>query len=206
MHDFVSVIRLHAMMSRPLRCGRFLLVLIGLIATFSCQLSSAKDAYLRQWPDGIPTPAFNLVGLDGKQWDLQSLRGKVVVLNFWASWCGPCVDELPFLNDLATGSEAAAGKLIVLGVNFKESAPAIQRFLSQHAFRYPIVVDKTGDHFKKWTNGVMPTTILIDRDGRPRWRVVGELNPADVDFRHALDRMLAEPRLQNAQWLESVAK
>ncbi|HTJ86512.1 MAG TPA: TlpA disulfide reductase family protein, partial [Terriglobales bacterium] len=99
MRDFVSVITSNAMMSRPLCCSRFLLGLIVLIAVLSCQASSAREVYLRQWPDDIPTPTFNLIDLDGKQWNLQNLRGKVVVLNFWASWCAPCVDELPFLND-----------------------------------------------------------------------------------------------------------
>lgn len=192
------------MMSRPICCGRFLSGVIVLLAVLSCQPSSARETYLRKWPDDIPTPTFNLIDLDGKQWNLQNLRGKVVVLNFWASWCAPCVDELPFLNDLASGSEAAKGQLVILGVNFKESTPAIQRFLSAHSFRYPIVVDKTGEHFKKWTNGVMPTTILIGRDGRPRWRVVGELNPADESFKQALEKMLEEPRQRNTRQPESV--
>lgn len=184
-------------MSRPLWSCRFLPALVLLMATLSCQLSSAKEVYLRQWPDNIPTPAFNLIDLDGKQWTIQNLRGKVVVLNFWASWCAPCIDELPFLNDLASSSEAEKGKLIILGVNFKESTPAIQRFLNEHSFRYPIVVDKTGDHFKKWTDGIMPTTVLIGQDGRPRWRVVGELDPSDVSFKQVLERMLEEPRQWN---------
>jgi thiol-disulfide isomerase/thioredoxin len=192
------------MMSRPICCGRFLSGVIVLLAVLSCQPSSAGETYLRKWPDDIPTPTFNLIDLDGKQWNLQNLRGKVVVLNFWASWCAPCVDELPFLNDLASGSEAAKGQLVILGVNFKESTPAIQRFLNAHSFRYPIVVDKTGEHFKNWTNGVMPTTILIGRDGRPRWRVVGELNPADESFKQALEKMLEEPRQRNTRQPESV--
>jgi thiol-disulfide isomerase/thioredoxin len=194
------------MMSRPFWNCRFLLALMLLTATLSCQLSSATEIYLRQWPENLPAPTFNLIDRDGKQWNIQSLRGKVVVLNFWASWCAPCVDELPFLNDLAAGSEAENGKLVVLGVNFKESTPAIQRFLSEHSFRYPIVVDKTGEHFKKWTNGVMPTTILIDQNGRPRWRVVGELNPSDDSFKQVLERMLEEPRQRNTRQVVGAAK
>jgi thiol-disulfide isomerase/thioredoxin len=179
---------------------------IVLLAVLWCQPSSAREAYLRKWPDGVPTPALDLTGLDGKQWNLRGLRGKVVVLNFWASWCAPCVDELPILNELASDSQAAKGELLVLGVNYRESAPAIQRFLNEHSFRYPIVVDKTGDHFKKWTDGVMPTTILIGRDGRPRWRVVGELNPADRSFKQALGKLLEEAQPRNARQHESLVK
>lgn len=182
-----------AMLSRPLWSCRFLLALMVLTGSLSGKPASAGDASLRQWPAGTPAPALKLNDLDGKPWDIRELRGKVVVLNFWASWCPPCVDELPFLNALA-GNDAAKENLVVLGINFKGSAPAIQRFLNEHSFRYPILVDKTGEHFKRWTTGVMPTTILIDRNGRPRWRIVGELNPADVGFRQALEKMLQEPQ------------
>jgi thiol-disulfide isomerase/thioredoxin len=177
-----------------------------LLAALWCQPSSAEDMHLRKWPNGVPTPAFELTGLDGTQWNLQNLRGKVVVLNFWASWCAPCVDELPLLNELASDSRAVKGELLVLGVNYRESAPAIQRFLNEHSVRYPIAVDKTGDHFRKWTDGVMPTTILIGRDGRARWRVVGELNPADRSFRQALEKLLEEARWRSAREPEGLAK
>jgi cytochrome c biogenesis protein CcmG/thiol:disulfide interchange protein DsbE len=142
----------------------------------------------RPWPDRLPVPQLKLVDLHGKEWTLESLRGKVVVLNFWASWCAPCVDELPILNDLA--GSAGADELVVLGVNYKESADSVNRFAQAHPFRYPILRDRSGEAFKAWTSGVMPTTVLIDRGGRARWRVVGELAPDDPRFRKALDKML----------------
>jgi thiol-disulfide isomerase/thioredoxin len=150
---------------------------------------SAWDIILRKWPEKSATPALKLTSTDGREWDLQQLRGKVVVLNYWASWCGPCVDELPLLNRLA---EKNPDKLAVLGVNYKESRSAIERFSAAHPIRYPILMDKTGEHFKTWSNGVMPTTVLIDRNGRARWRIVGELDESDPRFRQALDKLLTE--------------
>ncbi|WP_019140083.1 TlpA family protein disulfide reductase [Noviherbaspirillum massiliense] len=182
-----------AILPKPLRAFRFLIASILLIAGFASPAASAKEFFLRPWPDALPTPSLQLNDLEGRQWDLQDLRGKIVVLNFWATWCEPCVEELPLLNDWAS-SEAARGRLVILGVNVKESKPTIQRFLNTYRFRYPVLIDRTGEFFKKWTNGVIPTTVLIDRDGRARWRVVGELDPADPGFKQALEKMLEEPR------------
>ncbi|MDB5934129.1 MAG: TlpA family protein disulfide reductase [Massilia sp.] len=143
----------------------------------------------RTWPDKVATPPLVLVGMDGSSMDLHSLRGKVVILNFWASWCGPCVDELPVMNDLAD-NEGTGGKVVVIGVNYKESAPTIGKFSAEHPFRFPIFRDLSGTALKPWTGGVLPATILIDRTGRARWRVIGEFDKNDGAFQKALNRAL----------------
>jgi thiol-disulfide isomerase/thioredoxin len=162
-----------------------------LTAALASPLAQSADDALRRWPAAAPTPALNLTDLDGKEWNAASLRGKIVVLNFWASWCAPCIEELPVLNDLAAG-EAARGKLVVLGVNYKEAAPTIRRFAEEHKFDYPILQDKSGEHFKKWTGGVLPTTVLIDANGRPRWILVGQLDRTNNRFRQTLRNMLQQ--------------
>ena len=158
------------------------------LAAVASTPSQAAEMLFRPWPEQLPVPQLKLADLTGKEWTLESLRGKVVVLNFWASWCGPCIDELPLLNQLARS--AAADDLVVLGVNYKESADAIARFAHDYPFQFPVLRDKSGESFKAWTSGVMPTTVLIDRSGRARWRVVGEIAPDDPRFRRALDKML----------------
>jgi thiol-disulfide isomerase/thioredoxin len=152
---------------------------------------AADGMLLRPWPSKAAAPRFSLTDLQGKQWNLADLRGKVVVLNFWASWCGPCVEELPILNALA---QDAGDGLVVLGVNYKEPSWNIERFTREHQFHYPVLLDKSGDHFKRWTSGVMPTTVLIGRDGKPRWRATGALSPSDPRFRTELDKLLAEQK------------
>lgn len=149
----------------------------------------AREIVLRAWPARTATPQLTLRSLDGRTWDLAALKGKVVLLNFWATWCGPCVDEVPVLNKLAQ-DPALKDRLVVLGVNFKESDSTIQRFATQHQMAYPLAQDLTGEHFKRWSNGVMPTTVLIGADGRARWRVIGELDDTDTGFRKALDALL----------------
>jgi thiol-disulfide isomerase/thioredoxin len=169
-------------------CGRLLLP-AALLAAGVPSIGQAKEQPLRAWTG--KTPALRLTDIEGKDWNLSSLHGKVVVLNFWAAWCGPCVEELPVFNELAS-TEATRGKVIVIGVNYKESADTIGRFMQQHAFAYPVLRDKTGDAFKQWTSGVMPTTILIDQAGRARWRVVGELDAGAPALRRAIDDLLRQ--------------
>jgi thiol-disulfide isomerase/thioredoxin len=173
-------------------CSRFFaFILVFMAAAMVSPELPAKETYLRQWPRGVAAPPLKLSGLDGREWDAKGLRGKVVVLNFWATWCGPCIDELAYLNELA-GSEFTKGKPVILGVNFKESTSKVQAFAGEHKFDYPILMDKSGEHFNKWADGVLPTTVLIDRHGRPRWRIVGELNRTDTSLKKAIETLLQE--------------
>jgi thiol-disulfide isomerase/thioredoxin len=151
----------------------------------------AADASLRPWPARQATPPLRLDDADGRAWDLAAQRGKVVVVNFWAAWCGPCVEELPVLG--ALGNDVATrGKVAVVGVNFKESADTIARFTASHPLPYPVLRDRDGAAFKAWTLGVMPTTVLVDRNGRARWRSVGQIDPDDTRLRAAIAALLAE--------------
>lgn len=166
--------------------------LAALLAAGLCAAASvpaaASDAVLHPWPAGQATPALALADLDGGAWQLDSLRGKVVVVNFWAGWCAPCVAELPVLADLARRVGVA-----VVGVNYKEGLPAIRTFTAGHPIPYPVVRDRDGAAFKLWSPGVMPTTILVDRQGRARWRTVGEIPPGDTRLAQAIETLLAEP-------------
>jgi thiol-disulfide isomerase/thioredoxin len=147
------------------------------------------DAILKPWPAATPTPALRLNDLQGKEWQLDQLRGKVVVVNFWATWCGPCVDELPVLNALARQDPA---RVAVVGVNYKEALASIEQFSAAHPFAYPLLRDRSGDMFRQWTAGVMPTTIVVDRQGRARWRSAGEIRAGDTRLKAAIDALLAE--------------
>jgi thiol-disulfide isomerase/thioredoxin len=182
-----------------------MLVMILLMAAFPGKSVLAKEVLLQRWPTDASVPALQLKDTEGKDWTLQGLRGKVVILNFWATWCAPCIDELPILNELAS-VENPKGKPVVLGVNFKESSATVQRFSDEHKFRYPILMDKSGEHFRKWTNGILPTTVLIDVHGRPRWRIVGELDRNDPGLKQVLEKMLDEQEARQASRAASKKK
>jgi thiol-disulfide isomerase/thioredoxin len=173
----------------PMKIRFFQHLLASAVCFAAAGVIAAPDAVLKPWPAKQATPALRLSSLDGKEWDLAQLRGKVVVVNFWASWCGPCVEELPVLNALARGNP---DQVAVVGVNYKEPLDSIERFSQAHPFAYPVLRDRSGEMFKQWTAGVMPTTILVDRQGRARWRSVGEIAAGDTRLKAAIDALVAE--------------
>ena len=154
---------------------------------------SAQPAHeVRIWPAGKPTPALSLVDLDERAWTLAGLRGRPVVLNFWATWCDPCRSEMPSLRRLADAGERDG--LAVLAVNYKEPRPAIRRFLEVNSLALPVLLDLDGQTTAAWTSRVFPTTVLIGRDGTPRCSVLGELDWSGAVARELLAPMLAGSR------------
>jgi thiol-disulfide isomerase/thioredoxin len=133
----------------------------------------ARAAYqVRPWTQ--PTPPLVLSDLHGKTWDLTALQGRAVLLNFWATWCDPCREEMPSLEALTDRHQADS--LAVLMVNYRESAHSIKRFLERMPLRMPVLLDSDGSAARAWTSRVFPTTVLIDRGGRARQQVVGAVD------------------------------
>lgn len=125
----------------------------------------AKDFEVSRWPAGEPVPAFQATDLSGKTWRLADLRGRAVLLNFWASWCPPCRAEMPSLQDMA--AFYGPGEIVVLTINFKESRGTAARFARASALDLPVLLDPHGDIARQWGVHVFPTTVLIDAAGRP---------------------------------------
>jgi thiol-disulfide isomerase/thioredoxin len=126
------------------------------------------------WPPGRPTPPLMLPVLDGPPWRLDAAGGEVVLLNFWAGWCEPCRAELPSLQRLA--ERHAAERLQVLAVNFREGQDTIRRFLAHTPMRLPVLLDADGAAAKAWGASILPTSVVVGRDGRAAFSVVGEVD------------------------------
>jgi thiol-disulfide isomerase/thioredoxin/dienelactone hydrolase len=124
--------------------------------------------------DGDPAaPALALVGLDGRTYDLARYRGRVVLVNFWASWCPPCVREMPSMQRL---EEKLRGKpFAILAVNTAESPQDVRAFLGRHHVSLPVMIDPDGRIIKRWKVFVFPTSFVIDAEGRIRLGVYGEV-------------------------------
>ena len=114
-----------------------------------------------------PAPDFTLRSNSGKNLKLSEFRGQVVLLNFWASWCGPCRQEMPALEKL----QKRYGKLgfTVLGVNVEEDSTQAKRMLREIRVSFPILYDTQNTASKLYQVSAMPTTVIIDRDGNMRY-------------------------------------
>jgi thiol-disulfide isomerase/thioredoxin len=170
------------------------LLQLSLAAAAAAALSDPARAehVVRPWPAGRVAPPLTLTDLDGRAWDLAALKGQPVLLNFWATWCGPCRAEMPSLELLAARHERAG--LVVLSVNYKEPVATIRRFLQTLPITLPILLDADGDAASVWTPRVFPTTVLIDRNGTPRSSVIGELDWMDSTARDLVEPLLVRGR------------
>jgi thiol-disulfide isomerase/thioredoxin len=137
-------------------------------------------------PEQISTPNFQ--DKLGQPVNLDSFKGKVVVLNFWATWCEPCRAEMPSMQKLA--DKFGPDKLVVLGVNYQEGEPRIRRFLTQNPVQFTILMDREGSATKAWITRVFPTSIIIGPDGRPRHLVVGEYDWASPAIDQLVTKLL----------------
>jgi thiol-disulfide isomerase/thioredoxin len=165
-------------------------LIYGCVSAAACVLpGSARAAEIRSWPARGPVPPLLATDLDGRSWTLAGLRGKAVVLNFWATWCEPCRAEMPALQHLAQahGNE----RLAVLALNFKEPAPRAERFARNTGLTLPVLLDPAGDVARAWSVRIFPTTILIAADGRPRWRVRGEFDWTGAEAARMVQSLLA---------------
>ena len=116
-------------------------------------------------------PNFTLPTADGQQVSLQQYRGKVVFLNFWATWCIPCREEMPALERLHQTYQSQ--DLAIVSIDLKESADQVKAFFQKHSLSFPALLDQDGTVFRDYLVAGMPTTYLIGRDGTLLARGVG---------------------------------
>jgi thiol-disulfide isomerase/thioredoxin len=158
-------------------------LILALAFSFSVLVSSAANAEWRTPAElGLPqtTPALQLNNLSGKQIDLANFKGKVVVVNFWASWCEPCREEFEELTQL---QESYGSKgLVVLAVNLAEMKPRVMQFLKGNGFSensIEILLDRNSITYKSWRARGLPTTFLVSRSGRIEGVWIGAIENVD---------------------------
>ncbi|MEW6764649.1 MAG: TlpA disulfide reductase family protein [Pseudomonadota bacterium] len=142
--------------------------------------------------EGPPRPpALTLIGVDGVAHDLAALRGRVVLVNFWASWCPPCVHEMPSMQTL--WSDWRADGLEVLAVNLGEDEAAMRAFAQRHRLGFPILLDPRRQAAKDWKVYAYPTSFILDRQGRIRLAVAGGIDWSEAEARARIRALLDEP-------------
>lgn len=126
------------------------------------QVASIAES-LQPYPDNTSAPALELHDMQGEKYRLHDLRGKVILLNFWASWCPPCVKEIPSLNRLQ--KMFPKNELLILSVDIGESKKQVEAFLTEVPADFPVLMDPDGNTVKQWKIIAFPTSFIIDKQG-----------------------------------------
>jgi peroxiredoxin len=116
---------------------------------------------------GGPAPSFTLAALTGQQAALSQYKGQVVMVNFWATWCGPCQQEMPLLDQMYKKYKPAGFTLI--GVNVDKEAPAVKELMARKPVSFPVLLDPANQVSKAYHVDEMPSSVLIDRKGEIRY-------------------------------------
>ena len=160
----------------------FRALLLGVLGPFSALAVSAE---LKEWSGG-PTPVFELTGLDGKHYRLDDFRGKVVLVNFWATWCDPCRDEMPSIERLE--QKLAGRPFVALAVNLDEPEARIRKYLSQARLNLTVLLDPGRKAANAWNARILPASFVVGPNGAMRYSVVGEI---DWTAKRTVERIVA---------------
>jgi thiol-disulfide isomerase/thioredoxin len=129
-------------------------------------------------------PEFSLKGMGDKEWDVESLSGKFWVVNFWATWCPPCIEEIPSMNKAWEVLEPAG--IGMLAINAGEGRTAVEEFLGKISIDFPILLGDM-DSLPNWSARALPTTLVIDKSGKVVFEALG---PREWDDPELLKRII----------------
>ena len=140
--------------------------------------------------EGKVAPAFKLTDLDGKQVSSADIKGSVAVLDFWATWCGPCRESLPHIAEIYDQMKGAGLK--VYAVNVQEEKEDVQKFVQQTKLTVPVLLDGEGKATEAYLAHGIPETVLIGRDGKIRKVIIGYSPEAATELAAAVQKALHE--------------
>jgi len=157
----------------------------GLLAAV---LALATSSALPVVAPTTPAPDFTLRAMDGPNMRLQEQRGRVVMINFWATWCGPCRQEMPHLNRLYEKYRASG--FVLLGVNVDDDTRNAAEVAAKLGVKFPVLWDTDKKVSRLYDLATMPSTVLIDRDGKVRYVHRGYLNGYEDTYEKQVREML----------------
>ncbi len=158
-------------------CLSIYLLLVGVTVSHAAELSGKA-------------PDFTLKSMNGKNLKLSEFRGQVVMLNFWASWCAPCRQEMPLLEDLYKKYKPLGFTL--LGVNVEQDSSKASTLLRSIKVSFPILFDNQNKVSKLFTVSAMPTTVIVDRDGNMRYLHQGYKPGYELEYQKQIRSLLRE--------------
>ena len=162
--------------------------LLLIIMPFNCDSNKSADISQEekksQASEPKPAQDFTLKDLNGNDVKLSSFKGKAVIINFWATWCHPCREEIP---DLQKGyDENKDNGLVILGVNIKENESKVSKFAKDYKMTYPILLDIDGTTSDAYRVFGIPMSFFIDRNGLVKDSFIGMLTKEDLSKKLAM--------------------
>ncbi|MES9859751.1 MAG: TlpA disulfide reductase family protein [Candidatus Thiodiazotropha sp. LLP2] len=140
--------------------------------------------------EATPAPDFTLKSRTGENIKLSELRGNVVMVNFWASWCGPCRQEMPILQQLYDRYQDMG--FVLLGVNVDEESALADKMLKDIPVNFPVLYDNENSVSKQYQVKAMPSTFMVDRDGKIRFLHKGYKPGYEDDYQQQIRTLLRE--------------
>ncbi len=164
-------------------CPGLLVAAAALIALLLTACSPPAPARL-----GSPAPDFALPSLDGPSVRLADFKGRPVLINFWATWCVPCREEMPLMQEVY--EQYRERGLVILAINMEEDAQTVRRWVDQGGFTFTFVLDSEGEQVKRYNVTAAPTSYFVGRDGVIRDLKLGALTRSDMQGK--VEKLLAD--------------
>jgi peroxiredoxin len=159
--------------------------ILFLLLSASLSLAASAAVQLQQ-----AAPDFTLQRAEGGNLRLAEQRGQVVLINFWASWCGPCRVEMPHLNRLH--DKYKAGGFMVLGINIDDDPRHGAATATRWGVKFPVLLDASKAVTRRYDLGAMPSTVLVDRDGRIRYLHRGYRDGLEAEYERQIRELVKE--------------
>lgn len=134
----------------------------------------------------VAAPEIGLIDLDGKKWSLSDLKGHPVIINFWATWCPPCIEEMPSI-ERAWNIVKDEG-IQIMAISYGEDQDLVEAFKARYPMSFPVIADTTGNVVRQWPVQGLPTTVVLNSAGEIVYKVVGTREWDDIEI---LDKIRA---------------
>ena len=173
---------------RQLQRHRIPLQALPITPTTAVATGSGLDTQLKRYRGSVTPQAIALADVGGKAFRVEDFKGRITLVNFWASWCGPCVEEIPSLNRL---KQAMADKPFqLISINYAETPQRIREFMKMVAVDFPVLMDTDGRVTAEWKVVAYPSTFVIGPDGSIRYGVNAAIHWDTQDVMQQLDQLL----------------
>lgn len=166
----------------------------GLILGIMLSSGGLFAAELKKVETELATPALNLESFKGEMVSLKEHEGKVVLIQFWATYCTPCRVEMPSMNNLIKKLEASETPFKIIAVNMGETKDEVKKFVDEVKPEFTILMDTTGENTQAWNVFAAPSNFLIDAKGKIRYTLYGGVEWDSEEITKAIKDLAAEQK------------